>query len=122
MKQVQWLDYVPWREKFAGALDPRMYRIEHLDARIDDDVKLFTCPEAALILELRHYPTGAFDGHVLVAAGDAEAIVNILRPRAEACLRAIGAMGAIVESRAGWERALRPHGYSKHQTMVRKEL
>jgi hypothetical protein len=89
----------PLARQFAEALDPRFYTIDYLDERINGNtVRIFTCPEAALIVELRHYPTKAFDGHVLIAAGDPMAVVDQLRPRAEQWLRDIGAIGAIVEA------------------------
>jgi hypothetical protein len=120
---VQWVDYHPWRGEFAKALDPRLCTLDHLDARINEnEVRIFACAEAALIVELRHYPTGAFDGHVLIAAGSPGHVVSVLRPRAEQWLRAIGALGALVESRPGWARLLKAHGYDAHQTMVRKEF
>jgi hypothetical protein len=123
MIPLQWCDYLPWRAEFEKALDPRFYRIEHLDAVINEgQARIFTCPKATLIVELRHYPTGAFDGHVLIAAGDPEQVVATLRPRAEAWLRAIGAAGALVESRPGWARLLKRHGYSAHQLVVRKDF
>jgi hypothetical protein len=73
-------------------------------------------------VELRHYPTGAYDGHVLIAAGDPAAVVNVLRPRAEQWLRDIGAMGALVESRPGWARLLKSDGYLPFQVCLRKDL
>jgi hypothetical protein len=123
MIPVQWVDYHPWRKRFAEALDPRFYRLDHLDSIINENrARIFTCPEAALIVELRHYPTGAYDGHVLIAAGDQAAVVNLLRPRAEQWLRDIGAAGALVESRPGWARLLKEHGYEMHQQVLRKDF
>jgi hypothetical protein len=120
---VQWCDYLPWRAAFARALDPRFHTIDYLDGRINEgSVRLFACGEAALILELRPYPTGNFDGHVLIAAGDPAAVVGTLRPRAEAWLKSIGALGALVESRPAWARLLGAHGYRTHQLTVRKDL
>ncbi|MEA3002177.1 MAG: hypothetical protein QOH81_965 [Sphingomonadales bacterium] len=120
---VQWADYRPWRGAFEKALDPRFCAIEHLDARISgDSARIFACAEAALIVELRHYPTGAYDGHVLIAAGDPKQVVATLRPRAEAWLRSIGALGALVESRPGWARLLKEHGYEPHQMTLRKDF
>ncbi|MDB5692327.1 MAG: hypothetical protein JWO81_1390 [Alphaproteobacteria bacterium] len=120
---LQWVDYHPWREEFEKALDPRFYRIEHLDTIINENwARIFTCPEAALIVELRRYPTGAFDGHVLIAAGSPKHVVAVLRPRAEAWLREIGAEGALVESRPGWARLLKDHGYAPHQMILRKDF
>lgn len=123
MIPVQWVDYHPWREEFAKALDPRFYTIDYLDSRINENsVRIFTCPEAALIVELRHYPTRRFDGHVLLAAGSPGHVVSVLRPRAETWLRDIGAEGAIVESRPGWARLLKQHGYEAHQMTLRKDF
>jgi len=123
MIPLQWVDYHPWRDRFAEALDSRFYRLEHLDQIINENrARIFTCPEAALIVELRHYPTGAYDGHVLIAAGDPGAVVNVLRPRAEQWLREIMALGTLVESRPGWARLLKAHGYEAHQMTLRKDF
>lgn len=123
MIPVQWPDYLVWRDQFAAACDPKRYPISYLDQRIiANSVRLFTCEDAALIVELRHYPTGAFDGHVLIAAGSPESVVSILRPQAEEWLQGIGALGAIVESRPAWVRHLKPHGYAMHQIALRKDL
>ncbi|HEY1605072.1 MAG TPA: hypothetical protein VGF77_05695 [Allosphingosinicella sp.] len=123
MIPVMWCDYLPWRASFERALDPRFFTIDYLDRRINDgSVKLFVCRAAALVVELKAYPTGNFDGHVLIAAGDPAAIVGTLRPEAEAWLKGIGALGALVESRPGWARLLREHGYRTHQQVVRKDL
>ncbi len=116
-------EYPRWRDRFAGVLDPRFYTIDYLDRRVaEGSVAVFACPEAALIVELRHYPTGRFDGHVLIAAGDKAAIVGKLREEAEAWLQGIGAEGAIVESRAGWSKALKVYGYGAYQVTVRKDF
>lgn len=123
MIPLQWLEYQPWRDELAKALDPRFYTIDYLDGRVTGrSVRVFACPEAVLLMELRHYPTGRFDGHALIAAGDASAIGGKLREEAEAWLRDIGAIGAIVESRAGWAKALRPHGYRTYQVALRKDF
>jgi hypothetical protein len=116
-------EYARWRERFAEALDPRFHPIGYLDRRVaEGSARVFACPEAALIVELRPYPTGRFDGHVLIAAGDIGAIVGRLREEAEDWLREIGAAGAIVESRAGWGRALKACGYGVYQVAVRKDF
>ena len=44
----------------AEALDPRLYRIEHLDALVASGRAIFMAAgDAAILFELRTYPTGA---------------------------------------------------------------
>ena len=124
-------DYQRFRPLFAEALDRRLYTIEHLDRLVfSGRAQIWFGDEAAIVTEVRTYPTGARVIHGLVAAaapgarpGRAVAeIVETLIPRAEAWGRSIGCILAIVESRPGWARALKPHGYEPHQLAVRKEL
>ena len=49
-------------------------------------------------------------------------IVNVLIPRAEEWGRSIGCTLAIIESRPGWAREMKKHGYSTHQISISKEL
>ena len=115
--------YAAMREKFAQALDPRLYRIEHLDALLlSGRAQIWFGAEAAIVTEVRTYPTGARVIHGLVAAGEIEEICSVLIPKAEAWGRQIGCMLAIVESRPGWVRKLRGAGYAIHQTALRKDL
>jgi hypothetical protein len=116
-------NYERWRPRFAEAIDRRLYTIGHLDALIRSGrAQAWFGEEAAIVTELRRYPTGAAVIHGLVAAGDLGEIAGTLIPRAEAWGRAIGCVMAIVESRPGWARALKRHGYAPHQLAVRKEL
>lgn len=112
-----------WRAEFARALDPRLYAIEHLDALIlSGRAQIWFGHDAAIVTEVREYPTGARVVHGLVAAGDLEEIVGELIPRAEAWGKAMGCLLAIVESRSGWVRKLKSAGYRIHQTSLRKAL
>jgi hypothetical protein len=118
-----WLDYQRWRSAFAEMMDPRYYRIEWLDGMLwSGRAKFWNCPGAALVGELRHYPTGAYDLHFLCAAGELRDIIETLRPPAEDWGRSIGCLASLVESRDGWQRMLKAHGYSPFQTALRKEL
>jgi hypothetical protein len=116
-------DYASWRERFAEALDDRFYSLEWLDNQVRGGrAILWSDEDAAILAEVRFYPTGAKDIHGLVAAGDMEAIATRLIPRAEEWAKAAGCIGAVIESREGWTRVLKSAGYLPYQTAVRKEL
>ena len=115
--------YAEARPHFAEALDPRLYTIEHLDALVlSGRAQVWLGERAAIVTEVREYPTGARVVHGLVAAGALEEIVGVLIPRAEAWGRSVGCLLAVIESRPGWVRRLKDAGYRIHQTAVRKAL
>jgi len=117
------LGYLRWRDEFAKVLDPALYTIGWLDGRVESGSAIFMgCDDAAILIEFREYPTGARDLHGLLAAGQLESIVGTLIPRAEAYAREQGAIAAVIESRAGWMKALVGHGYEPYQTCIRKVL
>lgn len=116
-------DYLDFRPAFEAAMDRRYYPIEWLDQRIAEERAVFMCSDnAAIVVELRRYPGGAMDVHGLIAAGDKDEIVSILIPQAEALGKEHGCIAGVVESRAGWARALKTSGYELSQTTVRKEF
>ena len=118
-----WDVYSKLRGQFAGILDSRCYTMEWLDGQIlGGAFQLWAAHDAALITEIKPYPTGAIDVHVMAAAGNLETIIGELRERAEEWSRAKGCLGVIVESRIGWGPALKKHGYRSHQFTVRKEF
>ena len=120
---MPWLDYMRFRDAFAAAMDPRLYTIEHLDRLIlSGEARLWSAADAAIVAEIRTFPTGARALHGLVAAGTLETITGRLIPTAEAWARERGCLLSIIESRPGWARALKPNGYSPHQLAVMKEL
>jgi hypothetical protein len=118
-----WAGYLRFRAAFAEAIDPRLYRLDWLDRRILSGEALFwRTDRAAIVAELRDYPTGARDLHGLIAAGDIDDIAEMLIPEAEDFARSIGCIGAVIESRPGWARRLREQGYAPHQVALRKEF
>lgn len=120
---IDWAAYRRWRPAFAAAMDARLYTPEWLDARLaSGEAWLWHDDAAAIMAELRHYPTGARDLHGLIAAGDAARIRDVLIPRAEAWARARGCVGAIIESRPGWARIMAGSGYAPHQLTLRKQF
>src|SRR3712207_8316345 len=54
-----------------------------------------------------------------VCSSDLE-IERELIPQAEAWGRALGCLTARIDSRDGWERVMRGHGYERLQTVIRK--
>ncbi len=117
------MSYSAFRPAFAAVMDERYYTLEWLDGQIEVGAARFFCSDnAAIIAEIRDYPTGAKDVHGLIAAGDLGEIVNELIPLAEQWGRENGCIGAVIESRVGWAKALKASQYEPHQLAVRKEL
>lgn len=114
-------EYERFRPLFAEALDGRLYNIGYLDSLVlSMRAQCWFTDNAAIVTELKEYPTGARVIHGLVAAGDLGEIVNVLIPRAEEWGRSLGCVLAIIESRPGWGRALKD--YEPFQTAIAKEL
>lgn len=118
-----WAAYLHWRPRFAEAMDPVFYTPEYLDDLIlAGRAMLWLVSDAAMVTEIREYPGGARVIHGLVAAGELATIVNDLIPEAEVWAKAQGCSHAMIESREGWARALKLHGYEVHQVSVVKGL
>lgn len=123
MNILDWTGYLRFRDAFKEAVDERYWPMEWLDERLlTGRARFMRSANAAIVVELRHFPGGALDVHGLIAAGDKNEIVNELIPQAEEWGRQNGCLAGVVESREGWARALKPHGYSISQVTVRKEL
>lgn len=118
-----WAAYLRFRDAFGEVMDPRLYTLDWLDAQLLTGQAMFWATDnAAILAELKLYPTGARDIHGLIAAGDLQDIIESLIPQAEQWARGIGCIGAIIESREGWVKALKPSGYNIHQVSVRKDF
>jgi len=118
-----WTEYLAWRPAFVAAMDTRLHTPEWLDGRMLAGMAQFwRSAHAAAVTEIRTYPTGAYDVHGLIAAGDVGEVRDIIVPEVEAWARTIGALGIVIESRPGWARALKGRGFEPHQLAVRKEL
>lgn len=118
-----WAGYLEFRDAFASVMDPERYHIQWLDDRVLSGAALFLRSDnAAIVAEVRAYPTGFREVHGLVAAGDLGEIVGELIPAAEQWGVEQGCGGAIIESRLGWAKALKESGYEMHQVAVRKEF
>ena len=115
--------YMRFRSRFQEALDERLYPLAYLDHLIlSGAVQFLATDEAAIIFEVKTYPSGLKDVHGVVAAGDIGVIVEELIPQAEGWGRENGCAGASIASRPGWARELKSKGYEPLQLTVRKEL
>jgi hypothetical protein len=120
---MQWLDYVPWRDRFAKAIDPRLYTLEYVDSLIQaGTARLWTSPEAAIVAQIRIYPSGARVICGVLAAGDLGQIENDLIPQAEQWGRENGCILALIEGRGGWSKVMKKHGYGPFVTVIEKDL
>lgn len=117
------MSFADFRDAFADVMDPEFYPIQYLDDAIANGwIALLEEDQSAVCVEIKYYPSGRKDVHGLVAVGDMDVIINTLIPRAEQWGRERGCTGAIIESREGWLRALKPYGYDMHQVAIRKAL
>ena len=118
-----WELYTRWRAAFGTVLDERYHTLDWLDLQIlSGEFRFWASENAALVTEIKTYPAGAKDVHVMVAAGDMGEIVEVLAPLAEAWGASQGCVAALVESRPAWARVLAPYGWEPHQLTLRKEL
>lgn len=114
--------YGAWRDRLAQGINPMFWNAGLMDqALVNGEAFFIATDKAAMIFEIKEYPTGARVGHVVLSAGDKGEIVGPLREFAESFTKAAGCIGALVESRSGWARALKPYGYQPLQTSVFKE-
>ena len=115
--------YLRFRDAFAGALDSRTHKIEWVDAQVwSGHFHVWGEQSACLLTSIKQFPTGAFEVHVEIAAGDMGTLVGKTIREVEMWAREIGALFVTIASRKGWEKIMAPHGYGHWQTELRKEL
>lgn len=117
-----WAGYLAFRDHFAEAMDPQLYSIEYLDGLIlSGQARFWRSEDAAIIAEIKTFPTGARVVHGLIAAGNLEGIKTLI-PLAEQWGREWGCIGGMIDSRPGWARAMKQDGYAPHQVALWKDL
>lgn len=123
MIAIEYTGYLVFRDEFLTILDDRFYTPEWLDSQVwAGFYRCLSCEDAALLFEIKGYPTGLRELHFVAAAGELSSLIQDLRPKAEDYAREIGCRIVSVASRAGWARALKPHDYEVYQTVLRKEI
>lgn len=114
-----WEAYALFRHEFV-ALDPERYPAEWIDGQVARGEWLcWGTEKAAILAELRRYPSGVREVHGIAAAGNLKAIIQLIA-LAEDFGRRNGCLRAVIESRPGWAKVL--PDYETHQVSVRKEL
>jgi len=114
-----WDAYLPFREDFA-ALAPDKYPAEYIDCQVA--AHFWQCwgdGQAAILAEVKQYPSGLREVHGIAAAGALESIKELI-PLAEAYGRHVGCTVASIESREGWAKLL--PGYEVEQIRIVKGL
>lgn len=115
------MNWAYWREEIAKAADGEHHSIESIEALIMRGVlKVWIAADCCLLLELMDYPK-ARACQVMWAAGDLDAI-KAQSPGVEAWAKSQGCTEMLVESRPGWQRALKDIGYQPWSVTVRKAL
>lgn len=116
------MTYADWRGRFLEAVDEAFYPASWLDKRVANGrARFWGNDRAAILAEIRTYPSGAKEVHGLVAAGEVEAIRGLIL-LAEEWGRRCGAVRASISSVPAWERIMRADGYSHFQTTIVKDL
>ena len=114
--------YLRFRDQFAEAMDGRLYNIEYLDALLlSGRAKCWASQAAAIVAEIKKYPTGALVVSGVVAAGDLEEITRLI-PLAEEWGREYGCQFGMIESTEGWQRVMKKRGYETFQVSLIKTL
>lgn len=117
----EWEDYLRWRDDFAALLDLRFYTVEWLDGEVwSGRIRLFTGKKSAILVMLKAYPTGAFELHGMAAAGELNDLLSSTIPQSEKWAKELGAICAVIDSRPGWGKVMKSHGYDLYQTAIRK--
>jgi hypothetical protein len=114
--------YADWRARFLEAIDEGLYPAAWLDWLLEtENAKFWGNDRAAIIAEMREYPSGAREVHGLVAAGEIDGIKALI-PLAEEWGRSLGATRAAISSHPAWARIMRADGYEPNQLSIVKVL
>jgi len=83
--------------------------------------QLWASPASAVVTVIEDDPC---ERRLLVwlAGGDLEELLERMLPRVEAWGRARGCRRLLVIGRAGWERAMKPHGFAPLARVIAKDL
>jgi len=111
------------RDGFYEILDPRTHTIEWLDAQVNSGgIQVWGDQAACILTQNKHFPTGAFEVHVMAAIGSKTQLISVTIKQVERWAKDIGALFVTIASRKGWEREMRPYDYEFWQSELRKEV
>ena len=116
-------DYAAWRGRLTEGINQELYPVEYLDRLlIEGRAAFLATSDAAIIIEIKTFPSGVRAVAGIVAAGDKDEIRGRLIPAAEEIGRRAGCKYGLIESRPGWCRAMKEDGYELFQASIIKEL
>lgn len=111
--------YLPFRREFVS-LAPDKYPPEYIDGQVYAGLWLcWSDDRAAILAEIKQYPSGLREIHGLAAAGDLSHILELIK-LAEEYGRHVRCSIASIESREGWAKLL--PDYAVEQVRIVREL
>ncbi len=111
--------YLPFRDEFT-ALAPDRYPAEYIDRQVAArNWQCWSDGKAAILANVKQYPSGLRELHGLAAAGELESIQSLI-PLAEEYGRHVGCSIASIESREAWVKIL--PDYEVEQVRIVKGL
>lgn len=113
--------YPAWRDRLAKANNPEFWPIEAIDQELNKDrAQWWATADAALVTRAVFYPGGAKALEALAAAGDMDALVDVIKPRVAEWAREHGYTHLLIPGRLGWARVHRD--FTHYQTILLKDL
>lgn len=116
------MSYADWRGRFLDAVDEELHPAWWIDHMVKTGAwRFWESDRAAILAELKTYPSGVREVHGVVAAGDLDAIKALI-PLAEDWGWGKGATRASIASNPAWARIMRDEGYEMTQATIVKVL
>lgn len=116
------MSYPEWRGRLIEAIDEELYPARFLDWLLDSgQARFWASDRAAIVAEMRSYPSGVLEVHGTVAAGELDAIKALI-PLAEDWGRSLGATRASIASSPAWARLMKGAGYLPEQLVIARNL
>lgn len=114
--------YTRHRTEIAGILDERFFPLWWVESQISaGHIGLAHSDDALIGFEVRTYPGGARELHGMFAAGDKDAIRELVVQVCDAAAIS-GCHVAAIESRPGWAREYRNLGFQTDRVRIVKDL
>ena len=116
------MSYADWRGRFLEAVDESLYPAAWIDGRVADcTARFWENDGAAILAEIRTYPSGVKEVHGLVAAGNLDSIMALI-PHAEQHGLNHGCTRASIQSSPAWGRLMAGAGYAPETLLIVKEF
>lgn len=122
--------YLHHRPDFERAITDEFWTIEEIDRAVDEAInnggeginQFFYSPRAALLTEVVPYDAGPLMQTRWATSHDLKILLTDFAPAVEAWAKEHGCVGALVEGRKGWERAMKRLGYEHFSTTLIKRF